>query len=116
MAAENVKQFVELFGSDPLLQKMPLPASVREAMGLEKDPEPAITPVKDLIQKAIASQECDTFEIRQCPDVPLPDFEKMAEEYRKMFLVFDAPESKIEMIEEEGSAATADDTTTAKTE
>lgn len=103
MAAEAIKQLLDEFGRDPLLQKLPLPGSVREAIGLPAEPEPQLNGFKELAAKAIFLSDADTVEIRECPVVPLPDFEKMAKEYHEKYLLPPEP-PKIEVIQEEGGA------------
>lgn len=107
MAAEAIKQLIEQFGQDPNLQKLPLPGSLRQVLGLPVEPEPTLASIKEIANKAIFTEDTDSFEIRQCPNIPMPDFDKMAKEFQERYLL-PTPESKeeekIEVIEE-GSAA-----------
>lgn len=103
MAAEAIKQLVEEFGKDPILQKLPLPGSVREAIGLPAEPEPQLGGLKEVAAKALFLCDADTVEIRECPVVPMPDFEKMAKEYHDKYLLPPAP-PKIEVIPEESES------------
>ena len=105
MADADVKTFIATFTADPLLSRMPLPATIRHALNLPEDPEPTILTTKESVSKALFANDADTFEERPYPkDIPIPDFEAMAKALREKYDLVSAELPKVEVLPEEKSA------------
>lgn len=96
--AQALKEaFMKQFSNDPDIAKLPLPDSVRDKLGIYQSLD--YIPVQKAITKCLFNGErySEMVEIKPDPTKEFPDLAKLADEYRKTYMVEDTkPETIVE--------------------
>lgn len=84
-----MEQFLDFAKTAPIddLRRLPLPFSIREKLGIFQDV--SYMPIQKAMTKALFNDNRydSMVEIQPDPDIVFPDLTKLAEEYKKQFLV-----------------------------